>query len=170
MTNQYESPLSTRYASEYMLHLFSADMRIQTWRKLWVSLAKAEHKLGLNITEEQIRELEAHITDIDYAVAAQREKLEFLCSVTSAASSAAGTEPPATRMSAAKTWVSPAPTTAAPPPTPRRATASPAPWKAPAFSPWPISGTPIFPWASPTSSWRAAAWAAPWCWNFCCTI
>ena len=42
MTNKYESPLSSRYASEYMLHLFSADMRIQTWRKLWVSLAKAE--------------------------------------------------------------------------------------------------------------------------------
>ena len=75
MTDRYESPLSSRYASEYMLHLFSQDVRYQTWRKLWVSLTKAEHKLGLNITEEQIRELEAHITDIDYAVAAQREKL-----------------------------------------------------------------------------------------------
>ena len=75
MTDRYESPLSSRYASEYMLHLFSQDVRYQTWRKLWVSLAKAEHKLGLNITEEQIRELEAHITDIDYAVATQREKL-----------------------------------------------------------------------------------------------
>ena len=75
MTDRYESPLSSRYASEYMLRLFSQDVRYQTWRKLWVSLAKAEHKLGLNITEEQIRELEAHITDIDYAVAAQREKL-----------------------------------------------------------------------------------------------
>ena len=75
MTDRYESPLSSRYASEYMLHLFSQDVRYQTWRKLWVSLAKAEHKLGLNITEEQIRELETHITDIDYAVAAQREKL-----------------------------------------------------------------------------------------------
>ena len=75
MTDRYESPLSSRYASEYMLHLFSQDVRYQTWRKLWVSLAKAERKLGLNITEEQIRELEAHITDIDYAVAAQREKL-----------------------------------------------------------------------------------------------
>ena len=75
MTDRYESPLSSRYASEYMLHLFSQDVRYQTWRKLWVSLAKAEHNLGLNITEEQIQELEAHITDIDYAVAAQREKL-----------------------------------------------------------------------------------------------
>ena len=75
MTDRYESPLSSRYASEYMLHLFSQDVRYQTWRKLWVSLAKAEHKLGLNITQEQVDELEAHITDIDYAVAAEREKL-----------------------------------------------------------------------------------------------
>ena len=74
MTNKYESPLSSRYASEYMLHLFSADMRIQTWRKLWVSLAKAEMELGLPITAEQVAELEDHITDIDFACAAQREK------------------------------------------------------------------------------------------------
>ena len=74
MTNKYESPLSARYASEYMLRLFSADMRIQTWRKLWVSLAKAEMELGLPITAEQVAELEDHITDIDFACAAQREK------------------------------------------------------------------------------------------------
>ena len=46
----YESPLSSRYASEYMLHLFSPDMRFQTWRRLWVALAKAEHALGLDVT------------------------------------------------------------------------------------------------------------------------
>ena len=74
MTDKYESPLSSRYASEYMLHLFSSDMRIQTWRKLWVSLAKAEMELGLPITQEQVDELEAHITDIDYECAAAREK------------------------------------------------------------------------------------------------
>ena len=74
MTNKYESPLSSRYASEYMLHLFSADMRIQTWRKLWVSLAKAEMELGLPITQGQVNELEDHITDIDFECAAQREK------------------------------------------------------------------------------------------------
>ena len=74
MTDRYESPLSSRYASEYMLKLFSQDTRIRTWRKLWVSLAKAEHALGLNITEAQVAELEAHLDDIDYAVAAAREK------------------------------------------------------------------------------------------------
>ena len=74
MTDRYESPLSSRYASEYMLKLFSQDTRIRTWRKLWVSLAKAEHALGLNITDAQVAELEAHLDDIDYAVAAAREK------------------------------------------------------------------------------------------------
>lgn len=74
MTDKYESPVSSRYASEYMLHLFSSDMRIQTWRKLWASLAKAEMELGLPITQEQVDELEAHITDIDYECAAAREK------------------------------------------------------------------------------------------------
>ena len=74
MTDQYESPLSSRYASDYMLHLFSQQKRIEVWRKLWISLAKAEHSLGLPITEKQIEELEAHTTDIDFACAAAREK------------------------------------------------------------------------------------------------
>ena len=72
--DRYESPLASRYASEFMLHLFSQDARIQTWRRLWVALARAEHNLGLPVTAEQVAELEAHITDIDYETAAQREK------------------------------------------------------------------------------------------------
>ena len=74
MTNRYESPLSSRYASEYMLKLFSSDTRYQTWRRLWVALASAERSLGLPITEEQIEDLKAHITDIDYDCVARREK------------------------------------------------------------------------------------------------
>lgn len=74
MTNQYESPLSSRYASDYMLNLFSADTRYTTWRKLWVALAKAEMELGLPITQAQVDELEAHLTDIDYDVVSRREK------------------------------------------------------------------------------------------------
>lgn len=72
--DRYESPLASRYASAFMLHLFSPDMRFQTWRRLWVALARAEHDLGLPITAEQVAELEAHVTDIDYDMAAAREK------------------------------------------------------------------------------------------------
>ncbi len=74
MTDRYESPLASRYASDYMLNLFSSDTRYQTWRKLWVALAREESRLGLPITQEQVAELEAHITDIDYECARQREK------------------------------------------------------------------------------------------------
>lgn len=74
MTNKYESPLSSRYASDYMLALFSSDTRYQTWRKLWVSLAKAQMSLGLPVTKAQVEELNAHITDIDYEVVSLREK------------------------------------------------------------------------------------------------
>ena len=74
MAEKYESPLSARYASEYMLKLFSSDTRYKTWRKLWVSLAKAEKALGINITEDQINELEQNIDNIDYECVAQREK------------------------------------------------------------------------------------------------
>ena len=74
MTNRYESPLASRYASEYMLKLFSSDTRYQTWRRLWVSLAKAEMALGLPVTKEQVDELSAHIADIDYECVSQREK------------------------------------------------------------------------------------------------
>ena len=74
MNNIYESPLSSRYASKYMLELFSSDTRYQTWRRLWVSLAKAEMALGLPINQEQIDEMRAHIEDIDYDCVRLREK------------------------------------------------------------------------------------------------
>ena len=74
MNNVYESPLSSRYASKEMLYTFSSDMKFSTWRRLWLSLAKAELALGLPITQEQVDEMAAHLTDIDYDVARQREK------------------------------------------------------------------------------------------------
>ena len=72
MTNKFETPLSVRYASKYMLNLFSLDTRFITWRKLWVALAKAEKTLGLNITQEQIDHLEANIYNLNYDVINQR--------------------------------------------------------------------------------------------------
>ena len=74
MRDKYESPFSSRYASDYMLKLFSSDTRYTTWRRLWVALAEAEMKQGLGITEAQVEELKAHIHDIDYDLVAKREK------------------------------------------------------------------------------------------------
>ena len=74
MRGNYESPFSARYASQYMTSLFSAETRIETWRRLWVELARAESELGLPITPEQVAELEAHIGDIDFEYAAEKEK------------------------------------------------------------------------------------------------
>lgn len=74
MTDRYESPLSSRYASDEMQFIFSADKKFSTWRHLWVALARAEMELGLPVTQEQVEEMQAHLTDIDYGLAAQKEQ------------------------------------------------------------------------------------------------
>ncbi|MBQ3411497.1 MAG: adenylosuccinate lyase [Oscillospiraceae bacterium] len=74
MTDRFESPLATRYASQRMTSLFSQDNRYRTWRLLWAVLARTEMELGLPISEEQVNELFAHIDDIDYEAVRQREK------------------------------------------------------------------------------------------------
>ena len=79
-TDAYISPLSERYASKEMQYIFSEDKKFSTWRKLWIALAETEMELGLSqdgkpvITQEQISEMKAHITDINYDVARAREK------------------------------------------------------------------------------------------------
>jgi len=70
----YQSQLTSRYASKEMGYNFSANKKFSTWRKLWTILAKSEKQLGIDITEEQIQEMEANIDNIDYAMAAQEEK------------------------------------------------------------------------------------------------
>ena len=72
-TDVYESPLSSRYASPEMLHLFSQDRKFRTWHRLWIALARAEMELGLPITQEQIDEMEAHKDEVDYEAAARYE-------------------------------------------------------------------------------------------------
>lgn len=74
-TDRYQSPLSERYASKEMQYIFSPDMKFRTWRRLWIALAETEKELGLNITDEQIAELKAHVDEINYDVAKEREKI-----------------------------------------------------------------------------------------------
>ena len=70
----YVSPFSTRYASPEMQYLFSEEHKFRTWRRLWIALARAEQQQGLDITDEQIAELEAHAEDINYEDAQRRER------------------------------------------------------------------------------------------------
>lgn len=72
--DSYISPFSTRYASREMQYVFSEDNKFRTWRKLWIALARAEKNQGLDITDDQIAELEAHKEDINYEDAQRREK------------------------------------------------------------------------------------------------
>lgn len=74
MRNTYENPLITRYSSKEMSYIFSDEKKFSTWRKLWIALAEAEKELGLNISNEQIEEMKANVFNIDYELAAQKEK------------------------------------------------------------------------------------------------
>ncbi len=73
MHDTYMNPLCARYAGKEMQRLFSDDTKFSTWRRLWIALAESEQELGLPITNEQIEQMKAHITDIDYEFAAARE-------------------------------------------------------------------------------------------------
>ena len=72
--DRYENPLTGRYASAEMSHLWSAQRKFSTWRQLWIALAESQQQLGLAITNEQLDELRAHVDDIDFAAAATYER------------------------------------------------------------------------------------------------
>ena len=71
----YISPFSTRYASKEMQEVFSEQFKFRTWRRLWIALARAEKALGLDITDEQIVQMEAFKDDVNYEVAEERERI-----------------------------------------------------------------------------------------------
>jgi adenylosuccinate lyase len=74
--NIYQEPLVSRYTSREMQELFSEYTRIRTWRHCWIALAEAQYELGLTdiISEEMIYELKENADDIDFELAAQKEK------------------------------------------------------------------------------------------------
>ncbi|GAB6018681.1 hypothetical protein CHUAL_000357 [Chamberlinius hualienensis] len=71
----YRSPFTARYASQEMSYNFSDEKKFSTWRKLWIYLAKSQKKLGVNISDEQIEEMESNIFQIDYEGANKEEKI-----------------------------------------------------------------------------------------------
>ncbi|MGI5900320.1 MAG: adenylosuccinate lyase [Christensenellales bacterium] len=74
MSDRYVNPLCERYASYEMQNIFSADKKFSTWRRLWIALAKAEKELGLDITDEQISQMEANVDNIDYDIVREKER------------------------------------------------------------------------------------------------
>ena len=72
--NIYNSPLVERNASKQMAELFGNQKKFSTWRRLWLELAKAEKKLGLDIKQTQIAQMAQHLDDINFDKAAEYEK------------------------------------------------------------------------------------------------
>jgi len=74
--NIYQEPLVGRYTSREMQEIFSERNRIETWRRCWIALAEAQYELGLGdiVKPEMIEELKKHAKDIDFEIAAAKEK------------------------------------------------------------------------------------------------
>lgn len=70
----WTNPLATRYASPEMARVFSDRFRIGMWRRLWLELARAQKRLGLKITDKQLREMERHLDEIDFDAAGRIER------------------------------------------------------------------------------------------------
>jgi len=72
----YQEPLVSRYTSRNMQELFSEKTKFTTWRKCWVALAEAQYELGLTdiIKPEMLDQMRANIENIDYDLAAAKEK------------------------------------------------------------------------------------------------
>jgi adenylosuccinate lyase len=71
----YTSPLASRNASPEMLRLWSPRHKFQTWRRIWLAVAEAQHEMGLPVTKEQVEELRANleVSDQDLEKAAEYE-------------------------------------------------------------------------------------------------
>ncbi|HEY7863011.1 MAG TPA: adenylosuccinate lyase [Thermoanaerobaculia bacterium] len=74
MSEAWESPLPSRYASAEMSEIFSPRFRFTTWRRLWLWLAEEERRLGLPVSEEALAQMRARLLDIDFAAATREEE------------------------------------------------------------------------------------------------
>ncbi|MFN9131188.1 MAG: lyase family protein, partial [Phycisphaerales bacterium] len=76
----YTSPLATRNASKQMLTLWSPRHKFNTWRRIWLAVAEAQHEMGLPVSKEQVEELRAvvnrpgGITDAEMKAAEKHER------------------------------------------------------------------------------------------------
>lgn len=72
--DRWRSPLGSRYASPAMQTLWGEPHRIGLWRRLWLALAESERELGLDIPEQALAQMRAHLDDADLATAARYER------------------------------------------------------------------------------------------------
>jgi adenylosuccinate lyase len=72
--DRWRSPLGSRYASPAMQILWGERHRIGLWRRLWLALAETERELGLEIPEQAIAQMRAHLDDVDLDIAARYER------------------------------------------------------------------------------------------------
>ncbi|MEX0912858.1 MAG: adenylosuccinate lyase [Gemmatimonadota bacterium] len=72
--DRYSNPLTERYASAEMSHIFSARFKFGRWRRLWLALAESQRELGLEISEEALEAMRGHLDDVDLARAAELER------------------------------------------------------------------------------------------------
>jgi adenylosuccinate lyase len=72
--HKYESPLSTRYASDRMQILWGPRKRARLWREIWLALATEQKALGLDIPDEALQEMAENLDNIDFTVIAAYEK------------------------------------------------------------------------------------------------
>ena len=74
MSDRYENPLLTRYASDEMSAIWSPQRKHSLWRRLWVALAETQQELGLDISNEQLAQLRENVDNIDFDAAAKYER------------------------------------------------------------------------------------------------
>ncbi len=69
----YISPLTWRYGSQSMRHLWSEVHKRQLMRRIWVALATAQHQAGL-VTAAQLADLQSQMNNIDINRALEIER------------------------------------------------------------------------------------------------
>ena len=70
-----ENVLASRYASQQMVEIWSAESRIILERELWVAVLKAQKELGIEIEDQVIEDYESVISSIDLNSIREREKI-----------------------------------------------------------------------------------------------
>jgi adenylosuccinate lyase len=74
MTEAYQSPLGTRYASRQMQQLWNAEHRTGLWRRLWLTLAEEQRRLGFDIPDDAIEEMRLQLDTVDLEAVEEYER------------------------------------------------------------------------------------------------